>query len=88
MAEAASVKSRSSGCENRQDAEQLLQKFCQRIFQDYPSETLDAVQQKLEARVGTLLAKMPEAGERRLTLRQTLEQTTARIEELTAGAPA
>lgn len=72
----------------QQDAERLLQEFCQCMGQDYPAEALDAVQQELEARVETLSTTVSEAGERRQTLRQTLEQTTARIEELTARAPA
>ncbi|MGL9774446.1 MAG: chromosome partition protein MukB [Sodalis sp. (in: enterobacteria)] len=72
----------------QQDAERLLQEFCQRMGQDYPAEELDAVQQELEARVETLSATVSEAGERRLALRQTLEQVTAHIEQLTARAPA
>lgn len=72
----------------QQDAERLLQEFCQRMGQDYSPETLDAVQQKLEARVEALSATVAEAGERRLALRQSLEQISARIEQRTARAPA
>ncbi|MEE3662695.1 chromosome partition protein MukB [Brenneria sp. g21c3] len=71
----------------QQDAERLLQDFCKRNGQDYQPEDLESLQQELEARIETLSALVAEAGERRLALRQELEQIQQRIQQLTARAP-
>ncbi|MEC5341788.1 chromosome partition protein MukB [Brenneria populi] len=71
----------------QQDAERLLQDFCKRNGQDYQPEDLESLQQELEARIETLSALVAEAGERRLALRQELEQIQQRIQRLTARAP-
>ncbi|MDX5626577.1 MULTISPECIES: chromosome partition protein MukB [unclassified Brenneria] len=71
----------------QQDADRLLQDFCKRNGQDYQPEDLESLQQELEARIETLSALVAEAGERRLALRQELEQIQQRIQQLTARAP-
>ncbi|MCG8155107.1 chromosome partition protein MukB [Brenneria goodwinii] len=71
----------------QQDAERLLQDFCKRNGQDYQPEDLESLQQELEATIETLSALVAEAGERRLALRQELEQVQQRIQQLTARAP-
>ncbi|QDX97745.1 chromosome partition protein MukB [Pectobacterium carotovorum subsp. carotovorum] len=71
----------------QQDAERLLQDFSKRNGQDYQPEALESLQQELEARIETLSSLVAEAGERRMALRQELEQTQQRIQKLTARAP-
>ncbi|CAG75446.1 cell division protein [Pectobacterium atrosepticum SCRI1043] len=71
----------------QQDAERLLQDFSKRNGQDYQPEELESLQQELDARIETLSSLVAEAGERRMTLRQELEQTQQRIQKLTARAP-
>ncbi|MDE8755571.1 chromosome partition protein MukB [Pectobacterium polaris] len=71
----------------QQDAERLLQDFSKRNGQDYQPEELESLQQELEARIETLSSLVAEAGERRMALRQELEQTQQRIQKLTARAP-
>lgn len=71
----------------QQDAERLLQDFSKRTGQDYQPEELESLQQELDARIETLSSLVAEAGERRMALRQELEQTQQRIQKLTARAP-
>ncbi|WP_323634913.1 chromosome partition protein MukB [Pectobacterium polaris] len=71
----------------QQDAERLLQDFSKRNGQDYQPEDLESLQQELDARIETLSSLVAEAGERRMALRQELEQTQQRIQKLTARAP-
>ncbi|MBJ7220564.1 MULTISPECIES: chromosome partition protein MukB [unclassified Brenneria] len=71
----------------QQDAERLLQDFCKRHGQDYQPEDLESLQQELEARIETLSSLVAEAGERRMALRQELDQVQQRIQQLTARAP-
>ncbi|BES84682.1 chromosome partition protein MukB [Pectobacterium araliae] len=71
----------------QQDAERLLQDFSKRNGQDYQPEELESLQQELDARIETLSALVAEAGERRMALRQELEQTQQRIQKLTVRAP-
>ncbi|KML67540.1 chromosome partition protein MukB [Pectobacterium peruviense] len=71
----------------QQDAERLLQDFSKRNGQDYQPEELESLQQELDARIETLSSLVSEAGERRMTLRQELDQTQQRIQKLTARAP-
>ncbi|MBN3055009.1 chromosome partition protein MukB [Pectobacterium brasiliense] len=71
----------------QQDAERLLQDFNKRNGQDYQPEELESLQQELDARIETLSSLVADAGERRMALRQELEQTQQRIQKLTARAP-
>ncbi|QQG30175.1 chromosome partition protein MukB [Pectobacterium carotovorum] len=71
----------------QQDAERLLQDFSKRNGQDYQPEELESLQQELDARIETLSSLVAEAGERRMALRQELEQTQQRIQKLTMRAP-
>ncbi|WP_233979437.1 chromosome partition protein MukB [Pectobacterium versatile] len=71
----------------QQDAERLLQDFSKRNGQDYQPEELESLLQELDARIETLSSLVAEAGERRMALRQELEQTQQRIQKLTARAP-
>ncbi|UUE38212.1 chromosome partition protein MukB [Pectobacterium aroidearum] len=69
------------------DAERLLQDFSKRNGQDYQPEELESLQQELDARIETLSSLVAEAGERRMALRQELEQIQQRIQKLTTRAP-
>ncbi|KFW99507.1 chromosome partition protein MukB [Pectobacterium carotovorum] len=71
----------------QQDAERLLLDFSKRNGQDYQPEELESLQQELDARIETLSSLVAEAGERRMALRQELEQTQQRIQKLTTRAP-
>ncbi|MCG8709050.1 chromosome partition protein MukB [Brenneria sp. 4F2] len=71
----------------QQDAERLFQDFCKRNGQEYQPEDLESLQQELEARIDTLSVLVAEAGERRLALRQELDQIQQRLQQLTARAP-
>ncbi|MBA0166411.1 chromosome partition protein MukB [Pectobacterium sp. CFBP8739] len=71
----------------QQDAERLLQDFNKRNGQDYQPEELESLQQELDARIETLSSLVAEAGERRMALRQELEQIQQRIQKLTTRAP-
>ncbi|MEQ9891555.1 chromosome partition protein MukB [Pectobacterium aroidearum] len=71
----------------QQDAERLLQDFSKRNGQDYQPEELESLQQELDARIETLSSLVAEAGERRMALRQELEQIQQRIQKLTTRAP-
>lgn len=71
----------------QQDAERLLQDFSKRNGQDYQPEELESLQQELDVRIETLSSLVAEAGERRMALRQELEQIQQRIQKLTVRAP-
>ncbi|WON78217.1 chromosome partition protein MukB [Serratia sp. UGAL515B_01] len=71
----------------QQDAERLLQEFCKRHGQSYQPDELDVLLQELEERLESLSQSVSEAGERRMEMRQELEQIQQRIKELTARAP-
>ncbi|GAA3902472.1 chromosome partition protein MukB [Gibbsiella dentisursi] len=72
---------------SQQDAERLLQEFCKRHGQDYQPDDLESLQQELEERLESLSQNVSEAGERRMEMRQELEQIQQRIKALTARAP-
>ncbi|OSN07578.1 cell division protein MukB [Lonsdalea britannica] len=71
----------------QQDAERLLQDFAKRNGQEYQPEELEGVQQEVDAQIEELAGLVAEAGERRMALRQELDQIQQRIQQLTARAP-
>lgn len=71
----------------QQDAERLLQEFCKRQGNAYQPEELEALQRELESQVEELSLSVSDAGERRMAMRQELEQLKLKIQELTARAP-
>ncbi|WP_145482116.1 chromosome partition protein MukB [Yersinia rohdei] len=71
----------------QQDAERLLQEFCKRQGQAYQPEELEELQRELESQVEELSLSVSDAGERRMEMRQELEQLKQKIQELTARAP-
>ncbi|PKB90659.1 cell division protein MukB, partial [Ewingella americana] len=71
----------------QQDAERQLQEFCKRTGQDVHPEDLDDMQRELEVQIEELQGVVSQAGERRMEMRQELEQVQSRIRELTARAP-
>lgn len=71
----------------QQDAERQLQEFCKRSGQDVHPEDLDELQRELDIQIEELSGVVSQAGERRMEMRQELEQVQARIRELTARAP-
>ncbi|PKE31503.1 chromosome partition protein MukB [Rahnella sp. AA] len=71
----------------QQDAERQLQEFCKRTGQDVHPEDLDEMQRELEVQIEELQIVVSQAGERRMEMRQELEQVQSRIRELTARAP-
>jgi chromosome partition protein MukB len=71
----------------QQDAERQLQAFCKRTGQDVHPEDLDELQRELDVQIEELSQVVSQAGERRMEMRQELEQVQARIRELTARAP-
>ncbi|TDB62540.1 chromosome partition protein MukB [Photorhabdus khanii] len=72
---------------NQQNAERLLSEFCQRQGRQYQAEDLEALQNELEARQEALSLSVNESGERRMEMRQELEQLKQKIQSLTARAP-
>ncbi|WP_413734463.1 chromosome partition protein MukB [Sodalis sp. RH21] len=72
----------------QQEAQRLLAEFGKRIGTDYQPDELEAARQELEARVETLSVMVSEAGERRMGLRQELDQILQRLQLLTQRAPA
>ncbi|MEA9390660.1 chromosome partition protein MukB [Acerihabitans sp. TG2] len=72
----------------QQEAQRLLAEFNKRAGTDYPPEQLEIAQQELDARVDALSVTVSEAGERRMGLRQDLEQLLQRLQLLTQRAPA
>ncbi|MEG3134155.1 chromosome partition protein MukB [Rouxiella sp. T17] len=71
----------------QQDAERQLSDFCKRTNQDVQPEQLDELQRELDVQIEELYAVVSQASERRMEMRQELEQIQARIRELTARAP-
>lgn len=72
---------------SQQDARRLLQEFCKRRGQ-YQPEELTQLQQELEQQVQVLSLSVGEASERRMEMRQDLEQLKRKVLQLTARAPA
>lgn len=72
---------------SQQDAERLLQEFCKRQAQAYQPEELEELQRELEQRVEELSLSVADAGERRMEMRQELEQIKQKIQNLTSRAP-
>ncbi|MCT8353424.1 MULTISPECIES: chromosome partition protein MukB [Photorhabdus] len=72
---------------NQQNAEFLLNEFCKRQGQQYQVEDLEGLQNELEARQEALSLSVNESGERRMEMRQALEQLKQKIQSLTARAP-
>ncbi|PIJ51333.1 cell division protein MukB [Erwinia sp. OLTSP20] len=71
----------------QQDAERLFNDFCKRQGQQYDVEQLEGLQREQEALIGQLSESVADAGERRLSLRQQLEQLRGQIEQLSGRAP-
>ena len=71
----------------QQDAERLLNEFCKRHGQQVEADELESLQAELEAQIELLNESVADAGERRMTLRQELEQLRERIARLTKQAP-
>ncbi|CNH09408.1 chromosome partition protein MukB [Yersinia intermedia] len=71
----------------QQDAERLLHEFCKRQGQVYQPEELEELQRELESQVEELSLNVSDAGERRMEMRQELEQIKLKIQQLTARAP-
>ena len=86
-----SLRMRLSEMEQRlreqQDAERLLNEFCKRQGQQYDAHELESLQRELEAQIEQLSQSVSDAGERRMVLRQELDQLRERINSLTARAP-
>ncbi|MCK8541030.1 chromosome partition protein MukB [Yersinia ruckeri] len=72
---------------SQQDAERLLQEFCKRQAQAYQPEELEELQRELEQLVEELSLSVSDAGERRMEMRQELEQIKQKIQNLTSRAP-
>ncbi|CND89878.1 chromosome partition protein MukB [Yersinia nurmii] len=72
---------------SQQDAERLLQEFCKRQGQVYQPEALEELQRELEQKVEELSLSVSDAGERRMEMRQELEQIKQKIQTLTSRAP-
>ncbi|WP_350306936.1 chromosome partition protein MukB [Photorhabdus viridis] len=72
---------------NQQNAERVLSEFCKRQGQQYQAEDLEGLQNELEARQEALSLSVNESGERRMEMRQALEQLKQKIQSLTARAP-
>src|SRR5476649_54298 len=72
----------------QQEAQRLMTEFNKRTGTDYQPEQLETAQQELEARVDDLSVTVSEAGERRMGLRQELDQLVQRLQLLTQRAPA
>lgn len=71
----------------QQNAERLLQEFCKKVGQDYQLEELDDVRNELEMRQEELSQGAADFGERRMVLRQELEQANSKIKALSEKAP-
>ncbi|HBH67521.1 MAG TPA: chromosome partition protein MukB [Erwinia persicina] len=71
----------------QQEAERLLNDFCKRHGQQVDAGELESLQAELEAQIELLNESVADAGERRMALRQELEQLRERIARLTKQAP-
>ncbi|WP_186825408.1 hypothetical protein, partial [Klebsiella pneumoniae] len=58
----------------QQEAERQLNEFCKRQGKRYDIDELEALHQELEARIASLSDSVSSASERRMTLRQELDQ--------------
>ncbi|UQZ10965.1 chromosome partition protein MukB [Providencia stuartii] len=74
--------------DSQQNAERLLNEFCKRHNKSYEPDELDGLMAELEAQQEELSVGVNESGERRMQMRQELEQIRQRIQVLTAKAPA
>ncbi|EKT62078.1 chromosome partition protein MukB [Providencia burhodogranariea] len=74
--------------DSQQNAERLLNEFCKRHGQSYEPDELDALMAELEAQQEELSIGVNESGERRMQMRQELDQIRQRIQALTSKAPA
>lgn len=73
---------------SQQNAERMLAEFCKRHGQSYEPDELDALMAELEAQQEELSVGVNESGERRMQMRQELEQIRQRIQQLSSKAPA
>lgn len=73
---------------SQQNAERMLAEFCKRHGQSYEPDELDALMAELEAQQEELSVGVNESGERRMQMRQELEQIRLRISQLSSKAPA
>ncbi|THB27139.1 chromosome partition protein MukB [Providencia sp. MGF014] len=73
---------------SQQNAERLLAEFCKRYGQSYEPDELDALMAELEVQQEELSIGVNESGERRMQMRQELEQIRQRISQLSSKAPA
>lgn len=71
----------------QQDAERQLNEFCKRRGKRYDIDELEALHRELEARIASLSDSVSTASERRMTLRQELEQLQSRTQTLMRRAP-
>ncbi|MBS0909650.1 chromosome partition protein MukB [Tatumella sp. JGM118] len=89
--ELSSLRLRLSELEQRlreqHDAERLLAEFCKSQGRQYDADALDGLHRELEAQIESLSERVADAGEHRLTLRQTLSQIREKITSLTSKAP-
>ncbi|NHX33735.1 hypothetical protein HA388_27440, partial [Escherichia coli] len=67
---------------SQQNAERMLAEFCKRHGQSYEPDELDALMAELEAQQEELSIGVNESGERRMQMRQELEQIRQRISQL------
>ncbi|EPM5563809.1 chromosome partition protein MukB [Providencia thailandensis] len=74
--------------DSQQNAERLLNEFCKRHNKSYEPDELDGLMAELEAQQEELSVGVNESGERRMQMRQELEQIRQRIQVVTAIAPA
>ncbi len=65
-----------------------MAEFCKRYGQSYEPDELDALMAELEAQQEELSIGVNESGERRMQMRQELEQIRQRISQLSSKAPA
>jgi len=71
----------------QQEAERLLNEFCKRHGNRVEADELEALHSDLEVQIELLNDSVADAGERRMALRQELEQLRERIARLTRQAP-
>ncbi|ELZ5938846.1 chromosome partition protein MukB [Providencia stuartii] len=74
--------------DSQQNAERLLSEFCKRHNKSYEPDELDALMAEIEAQQEELSIGVNESGERRMQMRQEIEQIRQRIQTLTTKAPA
>ncbi|KGD73571.1 cell division protein MukB [Tatumella morbirosei] len=69
------------------EADRLLADFCKSQGQQYDADALEGLHRELEAQIEALSETVANAGEQRLSLRQTLSQIRDKITSLTSKAP-